>query len=142
MVNVPSLDFYFINKEEDSEILEEIKSLVKGRLPSFYKVDSVKDIQVLSPMRKGLAGVHSLNINLQETLNPSRGERQEVELMKRTFRVGDKVMQIKNNYSKKWENEKNTDYGEGIYNGDIGYIYHIDKHNKTIYVLFEKLIRV
>lgn len=56
--------------------------------------------------------------------------------MKRTFRVGDKVMQIKNNYSKKWENE-NTDYGEGIYNGDIGYIYHIDKHNKT-YMFFDE----
>ena len=138
VANKKDTDFYFINKEEDIDILEEIKSLVKGRLPSFYKVDPIKDIQVLSPMRKGLAGVHNLNIQLQEALNPFKGERQEVELLKRTFRVGDKVMQIKNNYSKKWENEKNTDYGEGIYNGDIGYIYHIDKQNKSMYVLFDE----
>lgn len=138
VANRKGTDFYFINKENELDILEEIKGLVKGRLSNFYKVDPIKDIQVLSPMRKGTVGVNNLNAELQDVLNPSKGERQEVELLKRTFRVGDKVMQIKNNYSKKWENEKNTDYGEGIYNGDIGYIYHIDKQNKSIYVLFDE----
>lgn len=138
IANKKDTDFYFINKEEDIEILEEIKSLVGGRLASFYKADPLKDIQILSPMRKGVAGVNNLNIQIQGVLNPFKSDRQELELMKRIFRVGDKVMQIKNNYSKKWENEKNTDYGEGIYNGDIGYIYHIDKQNKQVYVLFDE----
>jgi len=63
----------------------------------------------------------------------------EESFQKRIFRVGDKVMQIKNNYTKKWENEDKSESGEGIYNGDIGYIYHIDKENKKIYVLFDQV---
>lgn len=136
--NSKGTDFYFINRESDVEILEEIKSLVGGRLSSFYKCDGVKDIQVLSPMRKGTVGVSNMNIELQNILNPSRFDRMEVELMKRSFRIGDKVMQIKNNYSKSWENEEGTMSGEGIYNGDIGYVYHIDKSNKYIFILFDE----
>lgn len=131
-------DFYFINKESEAEILEEIKSLVSGRLEKFYKVDSVKDMQILSPMRKGLCGVNSMNEVLQEVLNPHKEKRLEVELLKKVYRVGDKVMQKKNNYSRKWSNERGTDSGEGVYNGDIGYIYHIDKNEKMIYVLFDE----
>lgn len=138
IANQKNGDFYFINKEGDEEILREIRSLVGGRLSKFYKVDPLKDIQVLSPMRKGSVGVTSMNYELQQVLNPRKNERLEVELMKRVFRVGDKVMQIKNNYSKKWENEAGNDSGEGIYNGDIGYVYHIDKQNKTIYILFDE----
>ncbi|WAW14682.1 ATP-dependent RecD-like DNA helicase [Peptostreptococcus equinus] len=131
-------DFYFINRENDKEIIEEIKSLVSGRLAKFYNVDSKKDIQILSPMRKGEAGVNSINQEVQNILNPSRGDRTELVLQKRIFRVGDKVMQIKNNYSKPWEDEKSTDSGEGIYNGDIGYIFHIDKENKNLYIQFDE----
>ncbi|MEG0249665.1 MAG: ATP-dependent RecD-like DNA helicase [Peptostreptococcus sp.] len=138
VANKKDSDFFFINKESDDEILREIESLLSGRLGKFYKLDSLKDIQVLSPMRKGIAGVNNMNVELQKVLNPSFKSRQEVELMKRIFRVGDKVMQIKNNYSRTWNNEKGTDHGEGIYNGDIGYIYHIDKSAKTIYILFDE----
>lgn len=137
VANEKNSDFFFLNKESDKDILEEIKSLVNGRLESYYKFDSLKDIQILSPMRKGVAGVNNLNFELQKVLNPYKKGTQEVELLKRVFRVGDKVMQIKNNYSRNWENEKGTDHGEGIYNGDIGYIYHIDKIQKNIYVLFD-----
>lgn len=136
--NSKGTDFYFINRDSESGILEEIKSLVGGRLSSFYKCDSLKDIQVLSPMRKGIVGVTNMNIELQKILNPVRNEWLEVELMKRVFRVGDKVMQIKNNYSRPWEDEKSIENGEGIYNGDIGYIYHIDKQNKLIYIVFDE----
>ncbi|MBC2575093.1 ATP-dependent RecD-like DNA helicase [Peptostreptococcus canis] len=136
--NSKGTDFYFINRDNESGILEEIKSLVGGRLSSFYKCDSLKDIQVLSPMRKGIVGVTNMNIELQKILNPVRNEWLEVELMKRVFRVGDKVMQIKNNYSRPWEDEKSIENGEGIYNGDIGYIYHIDKQNKLIYIVFDE----
>lgn len=138
VANKKNSDFFFINKESDEEILREIESLLSGRLGKFYKIDSLKDIQVLSPMRKGTAGVNNINIELQKVLNPHFKSRQEVELMKRIFRVGDKVMQIKNNYSRNWNNEKGTEHGEGIYNGDIGYIYHIDKAAKTIYIIFDE----
>lgn len=138
VANIKGSDFFFINKDSEEEIVEEVKSLVGGRLESFYKVDSLKEIQILSPMRKGIAGVNNLNIELQKVLNPEVYDRMQVKLMKRIFRVGDKVMQIKNNYSKKWENEKGTDYGDGIYNGDIGYVYHIDKNNNTLYVIFDE----
>lgn len=131
-------DFYFINRDSDKEIVDEIKSLVGGRLSKFYSIDSKRDIQILSPMRKGDAGVNNINTEIQDILNPSRGDRTELILQKRIFRVGDKVMQIKNNYTKEWENEKNTDSGEGIYNGDIGYVFHIDKENKNIYIEFDE----
>ena len=137
VANKKDSDFFFINKDSDEEILEEIKSLVSGRLEKYYEVDSLKDIQVLSPMRKGIAGVNNINLELQKVLNPHYKSRQEVELMKRVFRVGDKVMQVKNVYSRTWDNEEGTDHGEGVYNGDIGYIYHIDKVAKNIYVLFD-----
>ena len=131
-------DFYFINKNSESEIIDEIKSLVSGRLSKFYNVDSIRDVQILSPMRKGVCGVSNMNSILQEVLNSKKEDRKEVELMKNIYRVGDKVMQKKNNYSRKWENEAGTDCGEGIYNGDIGYIYHIDKGSKKIYILFDE----
>lgn len=131
-------DFFFITKNSDQEIIEEIKTLIGGRLQRYYNVDSLKDIQVLSPMRKGDAGVRNLNIELQKILNPHKSSVTEVELKTRIFRVGDKVMQIKNNYTKSWESEDSSDSGEGIYNGDIGYIYHIDKSNEQMYILFDE----
>lgn len=131
-------DFYFINRNTEVEILEEIKTLVSGRLKKYYNFDSFKDVQILSPMRKGLCGVNNINLVLQEVLNPHTDDRKEVELMKKTYRVGDKVMQRKNNYSKKWEDESGRESGEGIYNGDIGYIFHIDKNSKNLYVKFDE----
>ena len=89
-------------------------------------------------MRKGDLGVANLNIELQKYLNKPDKYKVEESFQKRVFRVGDKVMQIKNNYTKKWENEDKSESGEGIYNGDIGYVYHIDKENKIVYVLFDQ----
>ncbi|CEO35575.1 SF1B family DNA helicase RecD2 [Paraclostridium sordellii] len=137
-LNVKGKDFFFIKKNTNEEILKEIVGLVSTRLPKFYNLDKLKDIQVLAPMRKGDLGVANLNIELQKYLNKEEKYKVEETLQKRIFRVGDKVMQIKNNYTKKWETEDKSESGEGIYNGDIGYIYHIDKENKIIYVLFDQ----
>lgn len=138
-LNVKNKDFFFLRKNTNEEILNEIIGLVSERLPKFYNLDKLKDIQVLTSMRKGDLGVTNLNIELQKYLNPPNKYKQEEEFAKRTFRVGDKVMQIRNNYTKKWETEDKSDNGEGIYNGDIGYIFHIDKDKKTVFVLFDKV---
>ena len=138
-LNVKNKDFFFLRKNTNEEIMNEIIGLVSERLPKFYKFDKLKDIQVLASMRKGDLGVNNLNIELQKYLNPPEKYKQEEQFAKRTFRVGDKVMQIRNNYTKKWETEDKSDSGEGIYNGDIGYIFHIDKDKKTVYVLFDKV---
>ena len=138
-LNVKNKDFFFLRKNTNEEIINEIIGLVSERLPKFYKFDKLKDIQVLASMRKGDLGVNNLNIELQKYLNPPEKYKQEEQFAKRTFRVGDKVMQIRNNYTKKWETEDKSDSGEGIYNGDIGYLFHIDKDKKTVYVLFDKV---
>ncbi|MCC3865970.1 ATP-dependent RecD-like DNA helicase [Terrisporobacter petrolearius] len=138
-LNVKNKDFFFLRKNNNEEILNDIIGLVSERLPKFYKFDKLKDIQVLTSMRKGDLGVNNLNIELQKYLNPPNKYKQEEQFAKRTFRVGDKVMQIRNNYTKKWETEDKSDSGEGIYNGDIGYIFHIDKDKKTVFVLFDKI---
>ncbi|HGH0497455.1 TPA: ATP-dependent RecD-like DNA helicase [Clostridioides difficile] len=137
-LNTKGKDFFFIRKSTNEEILNEIIGLVNERLPKFYKVDKLKDIQVLSSMRKGELGVTNLNIELQKYLNKKEKFKVEENFSKRLFRVGDKVMQVKNNYTKKWETEDQKESGEGIYNGDIGYVYHIDKDKKNIYILFDQ----
>ncbi|MGL5754207.1 MAG: SF1B family DNA helicase RecD2 [Paraclostridium sp.] len=138
-LNAKGKDFFFIKKDTNEEILEEIVGIVNDRLPKFYNLDKLKDIQVLAPMRKGDLGVANLNVELQKYLNKEEKYKVEETLQKRIFRVGDKVMQVKNNYTKKWETEDKSESGEGIYNGDIGYIYHIEKENKVIYVLFDQI---
>lgn len=136
-LNAKGKDFFFIKKSTNEEILQEIIGLVNERLPRFYNVDKIKDIQVLASMRKGDLGVNNLNVELQKYLNQPEKYKVEESFQKRIFRVGDKVMQIKNNYTKKWENEDSKDSGEGVYNGDIGYVYHIDKEKRTVYVIFD-----
>lgn len=137
-LNSKGKDFFFIKKETPEDIVSELIGLIDERLPKFYGVDKLKDIQVLSPMRKGDLGVTNLNIILQKYLNKKDKFKTEETFAKRIFRVGDKVMQIKNNYTKKWENEDQSDSGEGVYNGDIGYVYHIDKNAKKLFTLFDQ----
>ncbi|MCR8745772.1 ATP-dependent RecD-like DNA helicase [Romboutsia lituseburensis] len=138
-LNAKDKDFFFIKRNTNEEILKEIISVVSERLPNFYKLDKLKDIQVLASMRKGDLGVTNLNIELQKHLNKPEKYKVEENFQKRLFRVGDKVMQIKNNYTKKWENEDRSETGEGIYNGDIGYVYHIDKEKRIVYVIFDQV---
>ncbi|OPJ56059.1 SF1B family DNA helicase RecD2 [Alkalithermobacter paradoxus] len=138
LLNQKDKDFYFIQRTNNEDIVKEILHLVDKRLPEYYKVNKIKDIQILSPMRKGDLGVINLNNELQKVLNPKDRLKTEEVFQNRIFRVGDKVMQIKNNYNKKWETEDESEKGEGIYNGDIGYVYYINKEEKTIHVIFDE----
>jgi exodeoxyribonuclease V alpha subunit len=116
-------DFYFIEKEDPQQVLETIVGLVARRIPGHFNVDPGSDIQVLTPMHKGIAGAENLNRELQQRLNPgaegvSRGELQ--------FCVNDKVMQIRNNYDK------------DVYNGDIGIITRIDAAAEMLTINFDE----
>ena len=138
-------DFFFINKSNGTDIIEEILKLVNQRLPSFKEgFDSMKDIQVLSPMRKGEVGINNLNTRLQQLLNPNSSQKAEKLFKESTLRVGDKVMQIKNNYRIEWKSTSgNPDLvGTGIFNGDIGYIESIDNEAQQVNIIFDDDRRV
>lgn len=139
--NEKDSDFYFMKKLNNKEIANLIVELYTKRLPSTYKIDPIKDIQVLSPMKKGDAGVFELNNLLQAAINPPSKLKSEKSVGKIIFRVGDKVMQVKNNYQLAWNiymNDEEKIEGEGIYNGDIGYIVFIDEKNQLLTVEYEE----
>lgn len=138
ILNTKNSDFY-LERAADSEVmLEKIIGLVKTRLPKFnVEWDSVRDIQVLSPMRKGIMGIDNLNIQLQQVLNPKSKDKDEVEIKDMIFRVGDKVMQIKNNYTLKWSKNNSGEEGKGVFNGDVGYITEVNEDEDKITVCFE-----
>ncbi|MCY6958799.1 SF1B family DNA helicase RecD2 [Clostridium brassicae] len=138
ILNKKDKDFYFINCKESDKILETLIGLINKRLPNFNKNwNKIKDIQILSPMRKGTLGVVNLNNCLQKVLNPPTNEKQEIQFKDIVFRTGDKVMQTKNNYNLKWT--KIDGYGEeeglGVFNGDIGYISEVE--DDKISVIFD-----
>lgn len=115
-------DFFFLPEEDPVKVQQLVVDLVQRRLPARYHFDPMTDIQVLSPMYRGPAGVSMLNEKLQERLNPQ--EQQYVEWNGHTFRTGDKVMQMRNNYDK------------GVFNGDVGWIRNISRDNATLKVEF------
>ncbi|WP_313339417.1 ATP-dependent RecD-like DNA helicase [Sedimentibacter sp.] len=138
--NKQNTDFFFMREDAD-DIVDIIVDLYINRLPLKYDYDPVKDIQVLSPMKKGDAGVIELNLKLQAAINPPAKHKKEKMFGKYIFRVGDKVMQIKNNYQTQWAVETTqgkTVTGEGIYNGDIGFITFIDETEQEVYVTFDE----
>ncbi|VYU21359.1 ATP-dependent RecD-like DNA helicase [Clostridium tertium] len=138
-------DFFFENREDLNDILRTIIDLINRRLPGFNKKwDKFRDIQILTPTRKGLLGVQNLNTNLQEVLNPKAKHKKEKELKEVIFREGDKVMQTKNNYSLKWVriNGDGDNEGVGVFNGDMGYIESINEEEKNISVIFDDERRV
>jgi len=116
-------DFYFVQKEAPEEVLKTILDLVKMRIPNKFKIDPVNDIQVLTPMHKGLVGASNLNCELQKILNPNT---QTIQRGNREFRISDKVMQIRNNY------DKHT------YNGDIGRIMDINFIDQKVQINFDE----
>jgi exodeoxyribonuclease V alpha subunit len=138
ILNTKNSDFYLERATESEVMLEKIIGLVKTRLPKFNKSwNSIKDIQVLSPMRKGIMGIDNLNTQLQQVLNPKSNDKDEVEVKDMIFRVGDKVMQIKNNYTLKWNKNNSSEEGKGVFNGDVGYITEINEDEDKITVCFE-----
>ncbi len=138
--NKKDTDFFLMRENSNSDIINSIVDLYKNRLPAKYGFNPIKDIQVLSPMKKGEAGVIELNKYLQASINPPSKLKKEKAFGKYIFRVGDKVMQIKNNYQTEWSVTcENGDIikGEGIFNGDIGYIIFIDEIEQELHVQFD-----
>ena len=135
-----SSDFFYSSTSEPDLVAKEIVSLMAERIPNYYKEISSDDIQVITPMKAGLAGANNLNILIQEKLNPKETGKKEIELHKRIFRVGDRVMQIVNNYDKEWEKYTRfgvVSYGEGVFNGDAGKIDDINEEINEIFVMFD-----
>ena len=123
VTDVEGSDFEFIEKDAPDDILHRVIDLCSLELPKRLGLDAVKDIQILSPMKKGVIGTENLNVALQQRLIPADAER--LVRMGRTFFVGDKVMQIRNNYQKV------------VFNGDIGIISAIDREEQLIFVDFD-----
>jgi exodeoxyribonuclease V alpha subunit len=115
-------DFYFFSKEDPEEAADLLVDVVQRRIPEKFSFDPVDEVQVLAPMYRGACGVANLNNRLQEALNPASPKKPERRLGGRLFRVGDKVMQIRNNYLKE------------VYNGDIGRITRVDTEGQTLTV--------
>jgi len=139
-VSEPESDFVFLSCPQTDAALSRVEALCCGRDPALFSRDPWKDIQVLSPTRKGPLGVKSLNLRLQAALNPAAPGRAEREYGETLFRVGDKVMQIKNNYRLEWARTKKSgapELGTGVYNGDLGTIFRIDDAEQTVDVLFD-----
>ncbi|MDA2935519.1 ATP-dependent RecD-like DNA helicase [Acidobacteria bacterium AH-259-D05] len=115
-------DFYLLEQEDPEEVLRIVLELIQERIPRRFGFDSLNDIQVLTPMHRGIVGAENLNIELQKALNPRPDE---IIRGGRNFRLGDKVMQIKNNYEKR------------IFNGDIGRITKINTHSQEVFISFD-----
>ena len=134
--NDSNADFFFMARTPEGAV-ETICELCTGRLGKAYGFDSISDIQVLSPSRKGIAGTINLNKVLQQKLNPPSKDKKEKKFGERVFRVGDKVIQTRNNYDMIWSLPDGSGDGFGIYNGDIGTILDISQKEKSMRILFD-----
>ncbi len=138
ILNNSSKDFFFEEKADLNAIKNSIVEMVVNRLPKFTGQSSAS-IQVLAPLKAGVCGIDNLNRALQERLNPPAVTKLEIPLGETIFRVGDKVMQTANNYNLVWKkiNGFIEEEGEGVFNGDIGYIELIDFQTNEMVVMFE-----
>ncbi len=135
--NEPDNDFFMLKCGNADKIGETIAELCKTRLPRAYGYDGISQIQVITPTRKTQIGVQNLNAVLQRCLNPPQKFRNEKQGNGCTFRVGDKVMQNKNNYDMQWTKISDGTDGEGIFNGDVGFVTDIDLREKNLTVVFD-----
>ena len=138
--NAKGKDFFLLRRSAEKEMLETIKTLCLKRLPDYYSdISPTADIQVLTPVRKGLLGSINLNRELQDVLNPPCAELEEKQFGDRIFREGDKVMQIKNNYQMTWKNLEDFTEGEGVFNGDVGVIHRVDREFNEVTVVYDEV---
>ena len=135
ILNVADNDFFFVRRENERDIPATVASLILERLPKAYGVDIKDKIQVITPSKKGYGGVDTLNVELQARLNPPAEFKKEKSAHGTVFRVGDRVMQVVNNYELEWE--KNGLTGLGIFNGDTGVIESIDRTNELMNIWFD-----
>ena len=135
-----SRDFFFLKRDDANVIISVVLTLVMKKMPKYVDAGML-DIQVLTPMRKGLLGVERLNTILQEYLNPRSPEKKEKEYGTGLFREGDKVMQIKNNYQIEWEIRGAygipVEKGVGVFNGDMGIVSEINEYAEQMTVVFD-----
>ena len=138
-LNAKGSDFFFERAASPADAARKIVSLCATRLPNFLGLDPVKQMQVLSPTKKGDCGVWMLNQMLQTQFNPPAAHKNERVRGDTTFREGDKVMQTRNNYQLKWKKEGvfAWEEGQGVFNGDIGFITAIDTQERTVEVQFD-----
>lgn len=135
-------DFFFIKHNSQEKMLQELISLCTGRLEKFGNYDFFQNIQVLTPTKKGLLGTRELNKALQQVLNPNVDHLPEKTNSGAIYRVGDRIMQIKNNYDITWEKKPQTalaktEIGSGVFNGEMGSITEIDEKEKVVKIHFD-----
>lgn len=135
LIRSQNTDFFLERKDSAEAALESVVALNRHRLPKYLGVDPLRGIQVMAPMKKGALGVLQLNRALQAALNPPERHKNELLRGEDTFRLGDKVMQIRNNYDLEWTRGEET--GEGVFNGDIGYVAALDRSARELSVEFE-----
>ena len=138
-LGVKNNDFFYLHRRTDREIAETVVELCKTRLPRTYGKATEGGIQIITPSRKGEAGTENLNRLLQSSLNPPEKGKRELKFREATFRVGDRVMQTKNNYDIEWESGDGVDQtaGSGVFNGDIGTVVFIDTAEREMVVRFD-----
>jgi exodeoxyribonuclease V alpha subunit len=119
-------DFYFIDRAEPGQIADTLVEMVKTRIPAKFRLDAIRDIQVLCPMNRGSLGVRELNVRLQNELNPARADEPVVEKFGWQFRPRDKVIQTEN------------DYDKDVFNGDIGQVVKIDPVEREVTIRFDQ----
>ncbi len=134
-IRTKDTDFFLERRQTASEAAASVVALVKARLPKYMGLDSLRDIQVMAPMKRGEAGVYALNALLQEALNPAANGVPELAHGGAIYRRGDKVMQVRNNYDLAWQ--RNGEEGEGVFNGDIGYILAVDARARALTVEYD-----
>ncbi len=138
-LNSKDKDFFFMERSSESQMIELLLQLITRRLPDYYEgIVPVRDIQLLTPVRKGNLGSIALNKILQQALNPPREDLAEKKSGDRIFRENDKVMQIRNNYELGWKKRRDFSEGQGVFNGDVGFIEKIDKEYGQVTVIFDE----
>ncbi len=136
-LNKKDNDLFFMRRIDEERLVQTVIELCEMRLPKNMHIPS-EQIQVLSPGRKGTAGTVELNRQLQERLNPPGEGKDEKQFGDRLFRVGDRVMQIKNNYTLNWYGMYGGEVGTGVFNGDIGEVISIDTRDEMLSVSFDQ----
>jgi exodeoxyribonuclease V alpha subunit len=137
-LNLKGKEFFFLPRNSGEDISRTVVELVSKRLPTSYDYDPMKHIQVLTPTKKGPAGVANLNNLLQNALNEQHDSKNEKVFTRFTFREGDRVMQIRNNYNLQWVKVDNPLIeGVGVFNGDMGIITKIDSEDQKVTVVFD-----
>ncbi len=135
VIRTRGTDFFLERRDNPTQASQSVVALVKTRLPKYMGFDSLRDIQVMAPMKRGEGGVFALNALLQASLNPPRPGAPEIVHGQTVFRLGDKVMQVRNNYDLAWERDDES--GDGVFNGDIGYIAAVDRRERALVVEFD-----